>query len=644
MLHPMADDAVAQAREILQHARDATSQGGAQAVLEALDQIARKLDRLSELERNLAIQQALLDERLLRVERNRLFTAFNRVVSAGASLLQRVRTGLPNRIAEEEEDPAEYTRWVAHESAALPSADAARAIAKNWPYRPAISVLLTIRAGETAAECLESLRGQAYDNYEICVAANRTCELQLAGPRERIRAVPADDLDDVQAMNAAAEQAAGEYVAVMANPGVLSPMALYYAVEALQQGPFDVVYCDEDSLDGEGRRVNPKFKPDWSPELLTSTMYLGSLLIVRKESWLRAHGLSTEVGDAYLHDLVLRLADGTVRVHHIRRVLHHGLRAVTAPHDGGQAIARAVERRERVAAKCSSGPSVGTWIARRQRVTEGMTAIICSRSPALLERCLESVRRTAQAVVRQVIVVAHEESGPSGALRDVAQRAGAAVVSYTGAFHFAAMNNLAAERAEGSNLLFLNDDVRATEGDWAELLAEQVARQEVGVAGAVLWYPTGVVQHAGIVAGIGDGVGHVGRHQRASRLWPWLLATRDVSAVTGACLAIRRELFHQLGGFDQLFPNNYNDVDLCFRVRAQGYRVICVPVPGLVHAECQSRPGVVRFEERFRFYTRWAAMLRSPDPYYSRSLAAGEKIVLNLSGEDWYRGLGDEGR
>ena len=125
----------------------------------------------------------------------------------------------------------------------------------------------------------------------------------------------------------------------------------------------------------------------------------------------------------------------------------------------------------------------------------------------------------------------------------------------------------------------------------------------------------------------------------SSELWPWLLATRNVSAVTGACLAIRKELFGRLGGFDTLFPNNYNDVDLCFRVRSHGYRVICVPVPGLIHAECRSRPGIIRFEERYRFYERWADLLHNPDPYYSPALAPTEKIALNLSDDHWYRSL-----
>ncbi|HMC60667.1 MAG TPA: glycosyltransferase [Candidatus Solibacter sp.] len=583
----MADDPIAQVLEALKRSQVEGEVAGEVAPLlaEALGQIAAGLDRLAEAERNLAIQQALLDDRLLRVEHNRAFTAFNRMVTAGVTLFQRAQSSLPARLRQEKRDPAPYATWVAHELAGLPSVEQARAASNTWTQRPRISVIMTVRNGETVPEGLESLRKQAYENWELCAAVN---------------------------------QATGEYVSFMQETGTLSPLALYYVAEAARQGAFDVLYSDEDSLDTERRRVLPIFKPDWSPDLLTSCMYMGHLLTIRRERLTQSGGLSNEYAGAHLRDLVLRLADEPLRVCHIPRVLYHGLSPTSAP---------------------PPGPGAGTFAVRRKGPTGEMTAIVCSKSPDLLETCLASLRATADRVVRQIVVVAHEESGPNPSLRSVIQRAGAAAVTFRGAFNFAAMNNLGAGIAEAPNLLFLNDDVCATEPEWAELLAEQVSREEVGVAGAVLWYPSGVLQHAGIVAGVGDGVGHAGRYMHSSELWPWLLATRNVSAVTGACLAIRKDLFGRLGGFDTLFPNNYNDVDLCFRVRSQGYRVVCVAVPGLIHAECQSRPGIVRFEERYRFYERWADLLRSPDPYYSPALAPTEKISLNLSGDGWYRSL-----
>jgi GT2 family glycosyltransferase len=650
MTNRMVDDPIARAQEILKRARVA---GGSAPeaigplLLDALGQIAAGLDRLAEAERNLAIQQAILDDRLLRVERNRAFTAFNRMVAAGASIFQRAKSSLPARLRKEDREAAGYAQWVAHELAGLPSVEQARAASSNWTQRPRISVIMVARNGETVRQVLESLRQQAYENWEICAAVNQACESRVSELSGPVRYVAGDALDDAQALNAAANLAAGEYFSIMQETGALAPLALYYVVEALQQGAYDVLYSDEDSLDTERRRVRPIFKPDWSPDLLTSCMYMGYLLTIRRERFLQSGGLSSGYGDAHLLDLVLRLADEPLRVCHIPRVLYHRFAPLPVPlapapratDPACQAITDAVMRREQTASTCVPGPGAGTFVVRRKRSPEEITAIICSKSPDLLETCLASLRATADRVVRQIVVVAHEDCGPNPSLQSVIKRAGATSLTFRGAFHFAAMNNLGAGMAETSSLLFLNDDVRTTAPEWAELLAEQVAREEVGVAGAVLWYPSGVLQHAGIVAGVGDGVGHVGRYMHSSQLWPWLLATRNVSAVTGACLAIRKDLFGRLGGFDTLFPNNYNDVDLCFRVRSQGYRVICVPVPGLIHAECQSRLGIVRFEERYRFYERWADWLRCPDPYYSPALAPTEKIALNLSDDGWYRSL-----
>jgi GT2 family glycosyltransferase len=136
-----------------------------------------------------------------------------------------------------------------------------------------------------------------------------------------------------------------------------------------------------------------------------------------------------------------------------------------------------------------------------------------------------------------------------------------------------------------------------------------------------LLYPTGLFQHAGVVIGIGDGCGHLGRFKHGIPHFPWLQLARDVSAVTGACLAIRREVFDQLGGFDPDFPVNYNDIDLCLRARRAGYRVICEPAAVLRHDECQTRVGGTNYDERKRFRNRWGSDLAAGDPFYNSNLS-----------------------
>jgi GT2 family glycosyltransferase len=193
-------------------------------------------------------------------------------------------------------------------------------------------------------------------------------------------------------------------------------------------------------------------------------------------------------------------------------------------------------------------------------------------------------------------------------------------VRYTGPFNFAAMNNLGARHATGDVLVFMNDDVEPLDSEWLTALLAHANRREVGAVGAKLIYPSGAIQHAGIVIGIMEGAGHLHRNTFGSPYWNWLPFTRNVSAVTGACLAIRKSVFEELGGFDASFPANYNDVDLCLRARQAGYEVIVEPAAVLRHYECQSRQAGVRLEERYLFEQRWAAWLERGDPFYSPHL------------------------
>jgi GT2 family glycosyltransferase len=545
---------------------------------DALERAACALQEVRGMERRLAAQQALLDRRVLRIETHPLYRVWKSLAGNAVHAYRRVRRSLPAANTSCADQQA-YTVWTAHEQAGAPTPEAVLSAVAGWGWRPRISVLLRDEADPAFAS---SVRSQLYPDWEICTAA---------------------------------ESATGDYIALFVGPGILAPYALYYCADALRQSA-----TDEDHLDGGGRRVCPVFKPGWSPVLLGSCLYIGGFIVARRERLLQAGSVYSGPGEAWLHQLILRMAQNPLRVRHVPRVLFHRR---TKPIACGSSI-HAPER--------------------EPAAPLGMTAVVCSRSPALLAKCLESIRRTAAAAVRQIVVIAHEEGGPNERLREVARNHSADIVPFSGVFNFAVMNNAGAALARSEALLFLNDDIEATRPGWAERLGLQLAHASTGVVGAVLRYPDGSVQHAGIAAGLIDGVGHVGRHAAGeSALWPWLLRTREVSAVTGACLAIRTELFRELGGFDPVFPNNYNDVDLCFRCRERGGSVVCVAVDGLVHRECQTRRGIVSFEERYRFYERWRDVLVRPDPWYSTSLAPVEEIKLNLTNDEGIRAVLSQG-
>ena len=620
----MNEDLADRARRAIHEAKTilaATQAPASDNVLEALRKLSEAVSTLDahtrDIEHRLAAQQAVLDDRLLRVETNRLFTLWNRIRAAVERAWVVRRLGSWRADADRRKADRDYAFWVGHERSMRPPDQCAGAAAASAP--PKISAIMTPSNPTLLGTTIRSLCAQVYDNWELCLALNSETQNCLSGFSQlggRIRWCAARDATPADALNAAAELASGDLLCFPAEGDTLSRVALQCVVDTRVRGDFDVVYTDEDRVDAAGRRFGPIFKPGWSPDLLAGRMYMGQLLVVSRDTFFRANGFSAGSGPAYSHDLALRLAALNARFSHVPRVLYHARKdAPLLP----------------AAAQIQDDAPAPAPIP--------LTAIICSRSPRQLRTCLDGLRKTASAVIRHTLVVMHEDGGPDELLRSVVREAGAEGISFTGIFNFSEMNNSAAKLVHTPGILFLNDDVVASDLGWAEMLAGKIAVERIGVAGALLRYPAGDIQHAGIALGIGEGVGHVGRHARSTHLWPWLDKTRNVSAVTGACLAIRTELFESLGRFDTGFPNNFNDVDLCLRARERGYDVVCVYAPGLIHSECATRRGIVRFEERYRFYAKWANALAQPDPYYSESLAATESISLNLGPGAGFRAL-----
>jgi glycosyltransferase involved in cell wall biosynthesis len=491
---------------------------------------------------------------------------------------------------------------------------------------PRFSLLLEVSEArlEWLKETIASVQAQNYACWELFICDNAAGE---SGLREYLDFIERSDthtrlihfrdrLDLGLLLNQAAALAIGDYLVVIGQEDRLAPDALHWLAT---KAPADVIYSDEDQLDDRGDRVKPIFKPDWSPDLLFAGMYLGRIMAVSRIAWERCGGFRSGHGDMRDYDLALRVTEQRTAVQHVPRVLYHW-RGNRDSRAGLQCLEQALRRRKLPAEiEEGSGPQAFRLRWKSSR-TKPASVIVCSRTPHLLERCLTSLDERTAYPKREVIVVHH--LGPeASAMQAVIARHAAKHVPYSGPFDFSRMNNLGAQAAEGEILVFLNDDTELLEPSWLDRLVAQVERADVGVAGARLLYPSGTLQHGGVAIGIGGGCGHIGRHTRTSPgHWPWLEATRDVSAVTGACLAIRAPLFHELGGFAEAFPVNYNDIDLCLRARNAGYRVIYEAGVTIRHYECQSRPGVVTLEERDRWHDRWSKLAESGDPFYNPNL------------------------
>jgi GT2 family glycosyltransferase len=604
-------------------------------LLNATGLLADIVRRLEFRDERLRLHNAELEDRLLRIENSRFFRGLRSLGRAFSILRGRSEQLLLDSPLHpifakrlRRECDKEYRLWVELE----------QPLKQPWLRRsPLISVVVALHdpRREWLEAAVQSVLDQTYDRWELCVCGDASTEgwaaeflARKSAGDHRIRFVQARGrLGIAEALNRAGESAGGEYVGFLGQDDVLSPHALHAAVGTLETGPAEVLYTDEDHLTRDGLRVEPVFKPAFSPDLLHCCMYMSHFLVVRREKldeigWFRA---GYDGGHDY--DLALRAVENGAVVHHIAQVLYHARqpsRAGNAPPTGSndgagfRALSDAVRKKDPNAIVLPRAPNAYRV---RWAIAEGATAsiVICSRNASLLARCLGAIERKTSYQPREIVVVQHR-AGDTAAMDRLLARSHCRRVHYAGPFNFAKMNNLGALQANGSVLVFLNDDVEPLAPEWLEELLAHALRPEVGAVGARLLYPSGAIQHAGIAINP-RGAEHVHRNSFGARHWNWLPFTRNVSAVTGACLAIRSDLFRDLGGFDEAFPANYNDVDLCLRVRSFGYEVILEPSAVLRHRECSSREPGVRMAERDRFEERWGAVLRHSDPYYSPWLA-----------------------
>jgi O-antigen biosynthesis protein len=564
-----------------------------------------------------------------------------RAVSRTGKIREEVHTFDPRRTP--------YDCWIAEFEHSDPLLAPLRL--RSLPSAPLISVVMPVFRPEPRhlEIAIASVRRQGYRQWELCLASDgpATDELEavLAGaaaadPRIRRTALAARGGISAAA-NAALALARGQYVAFLDDDDELAPDALLQCAEALHRNPgAGFLYSDEDKISVDGRRYEPFFKPDWSPDLLLSENYVCHLLVARRDLVASAGGFRAEFDGSQDHDLVLRLAERTGNIVHIPKVLYHwraregsaAFESGAKPYAAGASL-RAIEQhlaRTGRHARVEPGAVEG-----RLRVRDAIpaasrvTVIIPSGGKTrALAACLESLR--AKTIYRdyEVLVVDNSRGRRIESLVAAFAREDLAVRSLDWRhrpFNYSAMNNAAARECATPLLLFLNDDTRVIAPEWLEAMVELGARAGTGAVGAKLLYPDGRIQHAGVVLGLFNHCGHAFRGLDGSARHYFDLpdVIRNVSAVTGACMLLRASVFWEAGGFDETrFPIAFNDVDLCLRLGKLGYRVLYTPHASLYHDESLSRRGRGLLLDRMGvdgLRTFWRDAIAS-DPYYSPNL------------------------
>jgi O-antigen biosynthesis protein len=560
-------------------------------------------------------------------------TVLVRVSDEAGNQLDHARTVIPGEDA--------YSVWLKNHSPSPEQLARQRDQARALAARPLVSVVVPVYNPPVAVlrAAIDSILAQTYDHWEL-VAVNgspaaegvRSLLDEYAARDQRVRVTHLEQNLGISGnTNAALELARGELVAFLDHDDALTPDALFENIALINRAPqTDVIYSDQDKIDEGGRCFFPFFKPDWSPEYLRGVMYIGHLLVVRRALALQVGGFDSDYDGIQDYEFMLRLAEATQAIAHIPRVLYHwrtvsGSIAASTGAKGKieqlqQKAVNAHLRRLGLAAEAEARE--GTHRVRMKPLpqTAGprVSIIIPTKdAPDHIERCLSSIFDRSSYTNFEVVVVDNETSD-ARALAAM-RRDGVKRVLLPSPFNYSRANNLGVEYAEGELLLFLNNDTEVVEPDWLQHMIYYAQQPDVGGVGALLLYPNRTVQHAGVVLGFRGTADHLmrGFPQDSDGYAGSLACAREVSAVTAACMMMRRADFDRLGGFDEYFAVQYQDVDLCLKILRDGKRIIYTPRATLIHHESATRKTTYDHGDRALLLDLWQAEIERGDPYYN---------------------------
>lgn len=547
-------------------------------------------------------------------------------VHSAAKLIERTRWGeryIRSVLEPETLSYADYRYWVEHHD--TPGFEERREMAAHlarMTEKPLISVVMPVYAAEARLlkQAIESVRRQAYPNWELCIAddaspgqATWTLIARYVRMDPRIKAVRRPVNGNIcAATNSALALASGEFVALMDHDDLLPERALYEIAALLERHPdADLIYSDEDKVDENGHRYEPHFKTDWNPELILAQNMVSHLGVYRRSLIEAVGGLREGFEGSQDYDLALRVSEQTTpaRIHHIPWVLYHW-RQQGGPQTFSQgqmdrcadaarrAVAEHLQRTGQTRVTVENQPDAPGWVEVRRAPPEPkplVSAIVPTRDRAdLLAQCAEGLLKQTDYEPLELIIVDNgsEEAATRALFRELAKDPRVRVLPAPGPFNFSALNNRAVAEAKGEILLLLNNDISMIEPGWLDAMVAHAVRPNVGAVGARLLFPDGRVQHAGVALGVGGVAGHLGylHPGDSGGYYKHFLTTRNTSAVTAACMALRKTVFEEVGGFDaEHLAVAFNDVDLCLKIRAAGYDIVWTPHATLYHHESASR-------------------------------------------------------
>ncbi len=548
-------------------------------------------------------------------------------------------------------DDVDYEEWYKNHKPTMEELQRQREM--QFEYEPLISILVPVynTPEEFLKQMIQSVRKQTYSNWELCIAnANPSNEtvteiLRISATKdERIKVKDVPENEGIaQNTNAALAVATGDYIGLLDHDDLLTPDALYEVVKAINEnGRPQVLYSDEDKVTMDlSEHFQPHMKPDYNKDLLRSNNYITHFFVADRMLVEEVGGEDGEYNGAQDYDLILKCTERAKGIAHIPRILYHWRvhKASTADNPASKMYAfdagkRAIEdhlKRCGEIGEVSHEKDLGFYRVKYQVQGSPLISIIIPNKDQVesLDKCLRSIEKSSYKNYEIIIVENNSTEDATFAYYKKIESDKIRIVYWSDEFNYSAINNFGVKHARGDYLLLLNNDVEVITTDWLEELTANCQRKDVGIVGARLYYPDDTIQHAGIVIGIGGVAGalFVGMPRMFTGYLHKAAIQQDLSAVTAACMMVKRSVYEELGGLEEELKVAFNDVDFCLRAREKGYLVVYDPNVELYHFESKSRgtedskEKVRRFQNEIEYMrSHWLELLKKGDPMYNPNL------------------------
>lgn len=538
-----------------------------------------------------------------------------------------------------------YTQWISDQNVSYRLEKEYKAIITQLET-PLISIFVTVNeySGIALLDCLFSVANQIYSNWELCICCYQDNEKEIRLTADEVFkahhkfvfSTYANNGEYLQTLNEAAKSPEGKYILVLDQNEELTPNCLFEIVKYINLHPNQqVVYADHDKGTWDTQLHDAYFKPDWSPDTLLAKNYIGPAFIISTLLWKQLNGLDVQYATGYTYDLLLRAAEQTTAIGHISKILFHINSVGIADEEQRKLIEAALKRRNITATVVKAEGAHNIFFIDYAVTVPGKVSIIIPTrdNVEMLKTTLDSIIKLTKNTDYEIILLNNNSS--TKAFFDLVAEYEAKYkhifrcIDANFPFNFAKLMNVGTAESTGNYLLMLNNDVEVLQEDWLQKMMGYAQLRHIGAVGVKLLFPDNTIQHAGVVLGVGEAASHafINLPNDADVHFNAIQTTQNFSAVTAACLMVRKDVYEEVGGMDEELPVEFNDIDFCLKLRQHGCYNVYLPNVALYHYESATRGHPFKSIDSWkqherdlnRFRSKWGGQIYN-DPFYNPNL------------------------